>query len=74
MAKVFLIDGANANRVLGEYDSKKDARGHIREKWKRGEGEGYTITEYLNRFSFVGKSEMDEAVRLYGSRKKKYWT
>jgi hypothetical protein len=72
----FLIDSSEAHKVLDEFESPAlamefvDAK-EFTENWENGWD---TFSDFKDQFYTVDSDEMNEAVRIHGSRKKNYWT
>lgn len=75
MTTYFLIDGTNNNKVVNEFDSQEEAMAYVdaKEHTESWEDSYETFEDFKDEFFTVNSDQMDEAVKNYGSRKRKYW-
>ena len=71
--KGYLIDSSNNNRVVGFFDTKREANDYIQGKFWTS-SENCSFKEFKENFFFVPKKEMDEKVHKYGKAPLKYYT
>lgn len=75
MKAYYLIDGTKNNKVLGPFSGKGKARDVLSYKELTDEWEyNYdTFGEYRDQFRIITEDEMEEAVKLHGEGKRKYF-
>ena len=64
---IYLIDSANANKVVGKFTDFNDAEDYM---WQKHLNDNREPDDYFS----VTDQEMKDAVYKYGSRKLNYWT
>lgn len=75
MGTLFLIDGLNNNKVVGEFKSAEEVDQHLNNKefTENWGGDFESFQDFKDEFYTVESDRMKEAVDKFGSRKKNYW-
>lgn len=75
MVTYYLIDGTENNKVVGKFDSHEEAIAYINAKeytedWANNWD---CFQDYRDEFRLITSEEMEQAVKTYGSKRRKYW-
>ncbi len=70
--KVYLIDSANNNRVVDDFESKKEGLKYLKIKFNNS-SINESWKEYREDFFFVPLKQMKKAIRKSGSGVRRYY-
>lgn len=71
--KVYLIDSSNNNKVIGEFQSKKDATTYLSNKFDTI-NTNETKEEFFDNFFFVPAQQLENKAYKLGKRIYQYYT